>query len=165
MRWCSRRPATAWRFSKFWRHSWRVIIANPLQVKAIAQAHVKTDKIDAGTLANSQAAEYLPQIWTPDAETERRRRLVAGRYQVVRHRTQLKNEVHSILHAHSSPDVPACRSFQRPQPGVVGRSTIARMGGQPSIGTSVSLIGLRKIWPCSTKVSRRTQLRIPRLTD
>nr|WP_265575669.1 hypothetical protein [Bradyrhizobium sp. WBAH33] len=27
----------------------RVIIANPLQVKAIAQAHVKTDKIDAGT--------------------------------------------------------------------------------------------------------------------
>jgi len=26
-----------------------VIIANPLQVKAIAQAHVKTDKIDAGT--------------------------------------------------------------------------------------------------------------------
>ena len=34
----------------------RVIIANPLQVKAIAQAHVKTDKIDAGTLASLQAA-------------------------------------------------------------------------------------------------------------
>src|SRR5215813_3100681 len=43
----------------------RVIIANPLQVKAIAQAHVKTDKIDAGTLASLQAAGYLPQIWTP----------------------------------------------------------------------------------------------------
>jgi hypothetical protein len=40
----------------------RVIIANPLQVKAIAQAHVKTDKIDAGTLASLQAAGYLPQI-------------------------------------------------------------------------------------------------------
>jgi transposase len=40
----------------------RMIIANPLQVKAIAQAHVKTDKIDAGTLANLQAAGYLPQI-------------------------------------------------------------------------------------------------------
>jgi transposase len=76
----------------------RVIIANPLQVKAIAQAHVKTDKIDAGTLASLQAAGYLPQIWTPDAETERKRRLVARRYQVVRHRTRLKNEVHSILH-------------------------------------------------------------------
>ncbi|MCP1975843.1 hypothetical protein J2R87_009650 [Bradyrhizobium elkanii] len=32
----------------------RVIIANALQVKAIAQAHVKTDKIDAGTLASLQ---------------------------------------------------------------------------------------------------------------
>jgi hypothetical protein len=58
----------------------RVIIANPLQVKAIAQAHVKTDKIDAGTLASLQAAGYLSQIWTPDAETERKRRLVARRY-------------------------------------------------------------------------------------
>jgi transposase len=43
----------------------RVIIANPLQVKAIAQAHVKTDKIDASTLASLHAAGYLPQIWTP----------------------------------------------------------------------------------------------------
>ena len=58
----------------------RVIIANPLQVKAIAQAHVKTDKIDAGTLASLQAAGYLPQIWTPDAVTERKRRLAARRY-------------------------------------------------------------------------------------
>jgi transposase len=71
----------------------RVIIANPLQVKAIAQAHVKTDKIDAGTLASLHAAGYLPQIWTPDAATERKRRLATRRYQVVRHRTRLKNEV------------------------------------------------------------------------
>src|SRR3954470_7378038 len=89
----------------------RVIIANPLQVKAIAQAHVKTDKIDAGTLASLQAAGYLPQIWTPDAETERKRRLVARRYQVVRHRTRLKNEVHSILHAHLIPKCPHADLF------------------------------------------------------
>ncbi|WP_206732843.1 hypothetical protein [Bradyrhizobium zhanjiangense] len=30
-------------------------------------------------LASLQAAVYLPQIWTPDAETERKRRLVARR--------------------------------------------------------------------------------------
>jgi transposase len=30
----------------------KVVIANPLQVKAIAHAHVKTDKIDAGTLVD-----------------------------------------------------------------------------------------------------------------
>lgn len=67
------------------------------------EAHVKTGKIDAGTLASLQAAGYLPQIWTPDAETERKRRLVARRYRAVRHRTRLKNEVHSILHAHLIP--------------------------------------------------------------
>nr|CAD6617070.1 IS110 family transposase [Rhizobium sp. Khangiran2] len=48
----------------------RVVIANPLQVRAIAQAHVKTDKIDAGTLANLYAAGYLPEIWTPDEVTD-----------------------------------------------------------------------------------------------
>lgn len=89
----------------------RVIIANPLQVKAIAQAHVKTDKIDAGTLANLHAAGYLPQIWTPDAVTERKRRLAARRYQVVRHRTRIKNEVHSILHAHLIPKCPHADLF------------------------------------------------------
>jgi transposase len=58
----------------------RVVIANPLQVKAIAHAHVKTDKIDAGTLANLYAAGYLPEVWMPDTVTERNRRLNARRY-------------------------------------------------------------------------------------
>lgn len=89
----------------------RVVIANPLQVKAIAHAHVKTDKIDAGTLASLYAAGYLPEIWTPDAATERMRRLVARRYQIVRHRTRIKNEVHSILHAHLIPKCPHADLF------------------------------------------------------
>jgi len=78
----------------------RVVIANPLQVKAIAYARVKTDKVDAGTLASLYAAGYLPEIWVPDGGTERMRRLIARRYQVVRHRTRIKNEIHAILHAH-----------------------------------------------------------------
>lgn len=46
-------------------HVARVVIANPLQVKAIAHARVKTDKVDAGTLASLHAAGYLPKIWHP----------------------------------------------------------------------------------------------------
>ena len=45
----------------------RVIVANPLQVKAIAHARIKTDKIDAGVLASLRAADFLPEIWPPDA--------------------------------------------------------------------------------------------------
>lgn len=99
----------------------RVVIANPLQVKAIAHAHVKTDKIDAGTLASLYAAGYLPEIWTPDAATERMRRLAARRYQVVRHRTRIKNEVHSILHAHLIPRCPHADLFNG-----AGRAWLAR---------------------------------------
>ncbi|MHC2357712.1 transposase [Sinorhizobium meliloti] len=72
---------------------------------------MKTDKIDAGTLANLYAAGYLPEIWTPDAATERMRRLAARRYQVVRRRTRIKNEVHSILHAHLIPKCPHADLF------------------------------------------------------
>lgn len=99
----------------------RVVIANPLQVKAIAHAHVKTDKVDAGTLASLYAAGYLPEIWTPDAATERNRRLTARRYQVVRHRTRIKNEVHAILHAHLVPRCPHADLFSG-----VGRAWLAR---------------------------------------
>ena len=143
----------------------RVIIANPLQVKAIAQAHVKTDKIDAGTLASLQAAGYLPQIWTPDASTERKRRSAARRYQVVRHRTRLKNEVHSILHAHLIPKCPHADLFNARGRAWLSLNHCRRMSERRSIGTCVSLTGLRKTWPYSIARSRRTQLMIPRSTD
>jgi transposase len=102
----------------------RVVIANPLQVKAIAHAHVKTDKVDAGTLASLYAAGYLPEIWTPDAATERMRRLVARRYQVVRHRTRIKNEVHAILHAHLIPKCPHADLFNGRGRAWLARQTI-----------------------------------------
>ncbi len=57
----------------------RVIVANPMQVKAIAHARIKTDKIDAGVLAQLQASGFLPEVWVPDERTERLRRLVARR--------------------------------------------------------------------------------------
>jgi transposase len=91
----------------------RVIVANPLQVKAIAHAQVKTDKIDAGVLASLRAAGFLPEVWVPDADTERLRRLVARRNQVVRHRTRVKNETHAILQAHLVPSCPHADLFGR----------------------------------------------------
>jgi transposase len=91
----------------------RVIVANPMQVKAIAHARIKTDKIDAGVLAQLQASGFLPEVWVPDAATERLRRLVARRNQVVRHRTRVKNEVHGILQAHLVPQCPHADLFNQ----------------------------------------------------
>ncbi len=109
-------------------------------MKAIAYAHVKTDKVDAGTLANLYAASYLPEIWTPDAATERLRRLVARRYQIVRHRTRVKNEVHAILAAHLVPKCPHADLFnQRGRPGWRARSC-RRTSGPRSSATSANSI-------------------------
>lgn len=89
----------------------RVSVANPMQVKAIGHARIKTDKIDAGVLAQLQASGFLPEVWVPDERTERLRRLVARRNQVVRHRTRVKNEVHGILQAHLVPKCPHADLF------------------------------------------------------
>lgn len=81
----------------------RVVIANPLQVRAIAWAKVKTDKIDAATLARLHAAQFLPEVWMPPEDVELQRRIVAERTQLVGQMTRLKNRVQSILHANLIP--------------------------------------------------------------
>lgn len=81
----------------------RVVIANPLQVRAIAWAKVKTDKIDAATLARLHAAQFLPEVWMPSEDVAERRRVIAERTQLVSQMTRLKNRIHSILHANLMP--------------------------------------------------------------
>src|ERR1700757_2709040 len=46
-------------------HVSRVVIANPKQVRLIAHAKIKTDKIDAGVLAQLYASGFLPEAWLP----------------------------------------------------------------------------------------------------
>ena len=62
----------------------RVVIANPMQVKAIAHARVKTDKVDAAILAQLHAAGFLPEVWAADDDTLALRRLVSERVAVDR---------------------------------------------------------------------------------
>jgi transposase len=81
----------------------RVVISNPILVRAIAWAKVKTDKIDAATLAKLHASGFLPEVWMPDEETEMRRRVTAERTQLVSQMTRLKNRIHSVLHANLIP--------------------------------------------------------------
>src|SRR5437868_798085 len=56
-----------------------VVVGNPLPIKAIAQAKVKTDKIDAEVLAQLLRCDYLPAVWHPDEQTQKLRRLATVR--------------------------------------------------------------------------------------
>ena len=98
----------------------RVVVSNPQKTRAIAEAKVKTDKVDAEILARLLAADYLPGVWVADEETQARRRQVARRAHLVRQRTRLKNQVQAILHRNLIPRCPAADLF-----GLKGRRWLA----------------------------------------
>src|SRR4051794_22854942 len=89
----------------------RVVVSNPAKTRAIAEAKVKTDKVDAQILAQLLAADYLPAVWRPDPATAALRRQVLRRAHLVRQRTRLKNQVHAILHRNLVPRCPAADLF------------------------------------------------------
>lgn len=76
----------------------RVIVSNPIKTKIIAEAKIKTDKIDARVLAELARVGYLPEVWLPDPDTEALRHLLTDRRSLVDRRTELKNTTHSVLH-------------------------------------------------------------------
>jgi transposase len=75
-----------------------VVPSNPLKTRAIAEARIKTDKIDAAVLVHLLRTDYLPQVWVPDEKTQRLRHLTTERANLVSDRTRLKNRIHAVLH-------------------------------------------------------------------
>ena len=104
----------------------RVVISNPMKTRAIAEAKVKTDKVDAEVLAQLLAADYLPAVWMPDERTQALRRQVARRAHIVKQRTRLKNQVQSILHRNLVPRPPVADLF-----GIKGRCWLANQALPP----------------------------------
>ena len=78
-------------------HAGRLVVSNPRRTTAIAGAKIKTDTVDALTLAQLLAADCIPPVWIPAAPTRRLRRQIAHRAALVRQQTQLRNRVHRIL--------------------------------------------------------------------
>ncbi|MGB9887954.1 MAG: IS110 family transposase [Moorellales bacterium] len=76
----------------------RCVVANPLQVKWIAHAAVKTDKHDAVRLAKLLAANLIPEVGVPPPHVRELRALLAHRRALVKQRTAIKNRLHSALH-------------------------------------------------------------------
>lgn len=75
-----------------------LVVSNPLRTKAIAQAKVKTDKVDAMVLAQLLRCDYLPPVWIPDKQTQELRHLTSRRASIVAERTAVKNRLHAVLH-------------------------------------------------------------------
>lgn len=74
-----------------------VCLAHPLKTKAIASARIKTDKIDAKTLADLLRARLIPQSYMATTIEQNQRDLVRHRLGLVRQKTMIKNRIHAIL--------------------------------------------------------------------
>jgi transposase len=100
------RPATVtleatrswyWLFELLEAEGLPVKLAHPLKVRLIAEARIKTDAIDALTLAELERAGFLPEAYIPPRDVRDQRELLRYRLGLVWTRTGLKNRVHALL--------------------------------------------------------------------
>lgn len=77
---------------------YNVTLAHPLKVKAIASAKIKTDTIDARTLAQLKRVDLLPESYVPPKHVREIRSIVRHRASMVRQRAHIKHCVHAVLH-------------------------------------------------------------------
>lgn len=76
---------------------WVVEMADATRVKALAPLTAKTDRIDARVLAELSRRDLIPAVWLPSPGVRGMRELARFRLHLVRHRTALKNRIHSSL--------------------------------------------------------------------
>jgi len=74
-----------------------VQLAHSQKVRAIAEAKIKTDKIDAGILAQLLRADLIPAAYIPGKQTRSYKEMIRQRVFLVRMRTRLKNRIHVLL--------------------------------------------------------------------
>jgi transposase len=79
------------------RQGWGVEIADAQEVKGLAPLACKTDKIDSMVLAVLSQRDLVPAIWLPNPHIREERELARFRLHLVKHKTALKNRVHSTL--------------------------------------------------------------------
>src|SRR5919199_1721111 len=78
-------------------HGYELHLAHPLRTKAIASARVKTDAVDARTLAQLLRADLLPEAYVAPRELRDLRDLLRQRVVLTQMRSALKNRVHALI--------------------------------------------------------------------
>jgi transposase len=78
-------------------HGINVTLANTLKTKIIAQAKIKSDKLDARILADLLRADLVYESYVPPKEFREKRSLVRHKVALVRSQTMIENRIHSLL--------------------------------------------------------------------
>jgi transposase len=84
-----------------------VVLAHPYKTRLIAEAQIKTDRIDARALAKLLRGDLIARSHAPGPATRQRKHLLRQRLFWVRLRTMLRNRTHALLDRQ--------RGLERPQ--------------------------------------------------
>jgi len=86
----------------------RVILANPGKTRIIADAQIKTDRLDAKALCTLLRGDLIAEAHAPSYATRAKKHVLRQRVYWVRVRTQLRNRIHVILDRQRDLDTPVC---------------------------------------------------------
>lgn len=120
---------------------WVVEIADAARVKGLAPLACKTDEIDAWVLAELSRRALVPAIWLPPMAVRQARELARFRLHLVKHRTMVKNRVHSALIAFGH-QCPVSDLF-----GAEGRRVLQQLAlPQPWADTTATVFELPRVF-------------------
>jgi transposase len=77
------------------------VLTNPKKTRLIAEAKIKTDKLDARILADLLRANLLSASYVPPPEIRAQRSIIRERARLTQLRTIIKNRTHTLLDKHS----------------------------------------------------------------
>ena len=86
-----------WLFETLDQLGIQVKLCHPLKTRAIAEAKIKTDKIDAKILSDLNRADLLPLSYIPSRKIRELREIVRHRIRLVRQRSRLKLQLRDVL--------------------------------------------------------------------
>ena len=75
----------------------KVKVAHPKRLKAISSAKIKTDKVDAETLAQLNRADLIPESYIPSKAVRQQQDIIREHIQLTKQKTRLINQTRAFL--------------------------------------------------------------------
>ena len=89
--------AWGWMFDEMEKYTEETLLGNPLEIKAIAHAKIKTDAIDSQTIAHLLRADLLPTCFVPSKEIREIKNQLRFRGFLIKLRGMVKNQIHVLI--------------------------------------------------------------------
>lgn len=94
-------PSWGWIYDAFEKRGVKMVLANPMQVRVIAETRNKTDRRDARALARLLRVGWIPTVYVGSSENRAQKQIWRERVWLVRMHVRLKNRIRRLLdHQH-----------------------------------------------------------------